>query len=453
MVDHLRSLFRQALVLGLLIIITSFVTPAAAGSFETLYSFCSVGGFSVCSDGGVPSGSLVLDKSGNIYGTTTTGGANGKGGVVYKLTPGSKTPYHDTLLYSFCSEANCADGQVPASSLIIDAEGNLYGTTVSGGANNSGTVFELSPSGGGYQETVLYNFCSAGGSDCTDGKGPWSGVVADADGDLFGTANTGGANQINSIGAGVVFELIPNESKTAYTETVLYNFCSESDCSDGITPYNGLLMDQDGDLFGTTDFGGSGSDGVVYELIPNQTGTAYSETTLYSFCSQGGSDCTDGNDPGFHSPLIADSAGGLYGVTVDGGGSNSGGVVFKLTPNQGAFDESVIYAFCRTGGSKCTDGNKPGGGLIIDSKGNLYGTTSRGGTRGDGTLFKLTPNKKKTAYTEKVLHSFCTSGRPGQCLDGLGPLATLATDKAGNLYGITNTGGAQTSGTAFKSAP
>lgn len=439
-----------------LLIAAGLATDAIAGSFQTIYRFCS-GEFPACPGGTSPNGGVLVDKTG-IYGTAANAGANGKGGVVYKLTPRSKIPYKQTVLYSFCSEINsngyCTDGEVPSSNLIMDANGNLYGTTVGGGANNRGTVFELTPSGDTYQETVLYNFCSVGGSNCTDGQGPFAGVVMDANGDLFGTTNTGGANQINDTGAGVVFELIPNDTKTAYTENVIYNFCSQSSsqsCTDGLTPYAGLLMDQYGDLFGTTAGGGTGSGGVVYELTPNEAGTVYTETVLYPFCSQ--SDCADGDYPGFEAPLITDGKGDLYGVTEDGGGSNHGGVVFELTPNQGAYDESVIYSFCRTGGTKCTDGEHPDGGLILNDKGILHGTTSGGGKRGDGALFKLTPNKSKTVYTESVLHSFCTEGRPGYCTDGLGPVGNLSTDTAGNLYGTANSGGTYGEGTVFKATP
>ena len=252
-----------------------------------LYSFTG-------SDGSEPFAGLIADSSGNLYGTTQSGGASGGHGVVFKLSPSGT----ETVLHTFTGGS---DGGIPRAGLIADTGGNLYGTTAGGGASNAGTVFKLSPSG---TETVLYSFTGS------DGSGPFAGLIADSSGNLYGTTQSGGA----SGGHGVVFKLSPGG-----TETVLYSFTGGSD---GGTPRAGLIADSSGNLYGTTQFGGPGCGGVgcgvVFKLSPSGT-----ETVLYSFTGSDGS----GPFPG----LIADSSGNLYGTTLSGGASGGHGVVFKLT--------------------------------------------------------------------------------------------------------------------------
>jgi uncharacterized repeat protein (TIGR03803 family) len=311
------------------------LTPSASGYTEAvLYSFCSQGGAN-CTDGSIPGTSLIEDASGNFYGTTYAGGANGISacaasgylagcGTVFKLTP-SASGYMESVLYSFCAQTNCNDGFWPRASLIEDASGNFYGTTLSGGANGAGTVFKLTPNGNGYTESVLYNFCSQGGTNCTDGGFPSAALVEDASGNFYGTTGGGGVSS-----SGTVFELTP--SGNGYTESVLYSFCSQggANCTDGKAPYAGLIEDASGNLYGTTLLGGAGDDGgTVFKLTPSASG--YTESVLYSFCSQDGPDCTDGQYP--YAGLIEDASGNLYGTTYQGGTSGVYGAVFKLTPS------------------------------------------------------------------------------------------------------------------------
>ena len=288
------------------------------------------------------------------------------------------------VLYSFCPQSGCADGAQPVAGLIMDAAGNLYGTTRIGGAGvdcggpSCGVVFKLAPDG---TQTVLYSFCPQSG--CADGAGPRAGLLMDAAGNLYGTTFSGGAQ-----GSGVVFKLAPDG-----TETVLYSFCSQANCTDGLQPFAGLIMDAAGNLYGTTKVGGTGGtggafgQGVVFKLAPDGT-----QTVLYSFCSQ--ANCTDGSTP--LAGLIMDAAGNLYGTTVTGGGTPnpdlpppSTGVVFALAPDG---TETVLYSFCSQL-PNCTDGASPGAGLIMDAAGNLYGTTALGGIApgNSGVVFALTP--------------------------------------------------------------
>jgi hypothetical protein len=433
---------------------------AASPTLETLHSFCSQ---SNCSDGAGPGAyaGLIMDGAGNLYGTTSGGGANSGGafaggnggGTVFQLTR-SGTGWRENVLYSFCSQLvgqDCTDGVTPYAGLIMDASGNLYGTTFSGGATiygggfGSGVVFELTPnqSKTAWTETVLYNFCSQ--PLCTDGTGAVGSLIMDGAGNLYGTTRQGGGGL--SGGGGVVFELTPDHSKATWTETVLYSFCSQSSCADGLYPYGRLIMDGAGNLYGTTSAGGAnggatgGAGGAVFELTPNQSKTAWTETVLYSFCSQ--TDCTDGEHP--FAGLIMDGAGNLYGTTV-AGGFNFVGTAFQLAKTGTAWSEKVLHSFCtEVVGNDCADGVYPYAGLIMDGAGNLYGTTFGGGTGlyngsgiGSGVGFELTPNQSKTAWTETVLYNFCSQSN---CADGFSPQAGLIADGAGNLYGTTGLGG------------
>jgi uncharacterized repeat protein (TIGR03803 family) len=205
----------------------------------------------------------------------------------------------------------------------MDAGGNLYGTTALGGnSSNSGVIFKLTPNSTGWTETVLYRFCSQTG--CADGASPYAGLTRDSSGNLYGTAKNGGVTACTG-GCGVVFRLAPNGS--GWTYSAIHTFCSQnSNCADGAFPQAGLIMDGAGNLYGTTYNGGTGTNrqGTVFKLTPNTSG--WTETVLYNFCSQ--SNCTDGANP--QAPLIMDSAGNLYGTTAYGGNSNNGGVVFAL---------------------------------------------------------------------------------------------------------------------------
>jgi uncharacterized repeat protein (TIGR03803 family) len=333
-----------------------------------------------CTDGAVPNAALIQDATGNLYGTTKGGGST----CNYPLSPGDGTVFkldntgQESVLYSFTGGA---DGSAPVSDLIQDAAGNLYGTTIDlyGGAN-VGTVFKLDNTD---KETVLYGF--TGGAD---GAEPYGGLVEDAAGNLYGTTYYGGANN-----SGTVFKL-----DNTGQETVLNSFTGGAD---GGFPPAGLVRDAAGNLHGTTESGGnlnciSGKlapgCGTVFEV--DNTGNF---TVLYTFCSA--SNCTDGSNP--FAGLIQDATGNLYGTTRFGGANVSpngfgGGAVFKLLPpaqQGGTWTESVLYSFCSA--SKCTDGYLPEGRLVQDAAGNLYGTTqdgganAHGGSKGGGTVFEL----------------------------------------------------------------
>ena len=315
----------------------------------------------------------------------------------------------ETVLYSF---KGGSDGIYPNGSVLRDSAGNFYGTTYQGGIVNSngyGTVFKLAPDG---TETVLYAFAGVP----SDGANPSAGLIEDKQGNLYGTAEAAGK------GAGIVFEVAPNG-----TETVLYFFCSQTNCTDGAFPEAGLIVDSAGNFYSTTYEGGAYGRGTVFKLAPNGT-----ETVLYSFCVK--TNCTDGYGP--VAGLVEDKKGNLYGTTFAGGASNAG-TVFKLSPNG---TETVLHSF--TGGS---DGSDPRAGLIMKG-GNLYGTTEYGGANGDGTVFEVTRDG-----TETVLHVFGDNG-----LYGAEPEGGLIEDSAGNFYGTTAAGGANganNGGTAFRLAP
>jgi uncharacterized repeat protein (TIGR03803 family) len=297
-------------------------------------------------------------------------------------------------------------------------------------------------------EQTLYKFCPQPG--CTGGTNPdFGGLLMDSAGNLYGTAVLGGTHSF-----GTVFKLASNG--TGWTETVLYNFCSQGGgyCTDGAWPNGGLIMDAVGNLYGTTVSGGnqySGCStgngcGTVFELSP--AGSGWTEKVLYSFCAQGGN-CTDGDNPG--AGLIMDGAGNLYGTTFNGGNGFYAGTVFKLAPTGTGWTQSVLYGFCSQGGSYCTDGAIPAAGLIMDGAGNLYGTTARGGVGGGlgGTVFKLAPTI--TGWAETVLYSFCSQA---DCADGADPYAAgLVMDGAGNLYGTTPDGGKYNGGAVFQLSP
>jgi len=325
----------------------------------------------------------------------------------------------ETVLYAFCSKQGCPDGALPHAGVIADKDGNLYGTTVGGGPLNEGTVFELAAA---ETEQVLYTFCQQ--QNCADGAQPLGGLLTDDAGNLYGTTQFGGGAACR---CGTVFRLAPDG-----TETVLYSFAGGDD---GAWPQAGLIADGQGNLYGTTSTGGGvgctgHACGTVFKLTPYGT-----ETVLHAFGVG-----ADGANP--LAGLIADSSGNLYGTTSAGGGTGCSGnigcgVVFKVAP-EGA--ETVLYAF--SGGN---DGGYPTGGLILDNASNLYGTTGEGGGgcsgSGCGVVFKLTPEGAET-----VLHSFQGGS------DGAAPAASLLADSKGNLYGTTELGGPANAGTIFKLA-
>ncbi len=336
---------------------------SSGGWTETvLYSF--TGG----SDGGSPAAHLIFDKAGTLYGTTSGGGGGGcQGGcgVVFKLTK-SGGKWKESVLHVFHN--NGKDGFDPLAPLVFDASGNLYGTTTGGGSYEFGTVFELVPgSGGVWKEKLIHTF-----TGYEDGASPLGALIFDPQGDLYGTASSGG------LGRGTVFELV--HKKKGWSEIVLHAFPLNQG-PDGQTPTAGVIADTAGNLYGTTATGGSYSLGTVFELEKTKSG--WTEGVLYSFCP-GQSQCTDGSGP-VEDGVTLDSSGNLYGMTCCGGLDY--GVVFELTFSGGNWQETVLYSF--TGGS---DGEYPTdeGNLVFDNEGNLYGEAG-GGTGGVGVVFDVTP--------------------------------------------------------------
>jgi uncharacterized repeat protein (TIGR03803 family) len=310
-------------------------------------------------DGNEPAARIIFDSAGNLYGTTLYGGTPGLGnGTVYRLSQ-QNGKWNETVLYAFQGQLGGGhDGSIPGGGLIFDAAGNLYGTTGAGGANSTGTVFKLTPSGNTWIETVIYNFAGK-----PDGIGPIGELIADSAGTLYGVTNSGGTNtNTNSAGGGTIFELSPNLDGT-WSETVLHSFGAGSD---GARPAAGMVADQAGNLYGTTQYGGGtphGGHGTVFQL--SLTNGVWTESVISNFTASGG-----GNLP--QSPVIVDQLGNLYGAANGGGGQH--GVIFKLSLTNGVWTHSPFYTF-----PDVPSGTHPAGNLLIDSAGNFYGTTITGG--------------------------------------------------------------------------
>jgi len=327
------------------------------------------------------------------------------------------------------------DGDAPVSGVILVGTHTLYGTTAYGGVDGKGVVFELTSSPNQlWKETLLHAFAGS-----QDGSTPFGDLLADGDGNLYGTTRYG-PGPGHSSGSGIVFKL---NRKDDWSEKKLYEFAG---APDGADPYAGLTSDGHGNFYGTAFNGGNtnsncwqGSCGTVFMLSP-QTSGGFTEKLLHTFCS---GSCRDGGNP--KAGVIFDKRGNLYGTTIRNAGSK--GTIFQLSPNSdGTWTETVIHTF------HDSHGDDPDGGLLFDQKGNLYGATDVGGIvesdcpAGCGTVYKLSP-KSAGAWTESVLHYF---GRAG---DGNHPRRNLIMDKAGNLYGVTPTGGQYGQGTVFKITP
>jgi uncharacterized repeat protein (TIGR03803 family) len=398
---------KVALIIAVVLLLTA---GALAQTGTVLYSFTGQ------PDGANPQSSLLLDPKGNLFGTTKSGGAYGQGSA-YELTPNSSGGWTESVIYSFNYGAG---GYLPASNVIRDLRGNLYGTVYYGGALGAGAVFELTRNKktGVWREKVLYSFQGYP----SDGGQPSSGLIFDKAGNLYGVTGVDGA-----YGQGVVYELSP-DGHGSWTETVLHNFIS-GDPQDGEGPSGSLVMDKDGNLYGMTVQGGSAGLGTVFEVSPNGNGK-WTESLLYSF--QGGN---DGANPVNCTLLLKGTT--LYGTTNAGGPANDG-TVLKLTysTKKAQWKESVLYAF--PGGA---NGAAPYAGLVADPNGNLYGTTTTGVYGEGGPVFELVKGPKNT-WAEQVLYT-----------DFRGSYAGLVRNKTGNLYGTAEFYGADYYGAVFEVTP
>jgi uncharacterized repeat protein (TIGR03803 family) len=405
------------------------VAPASAQQETILYNFGSYRGDGNCTKGGP----LVFGTQGNLYGTTTGGGPGDvwcDGGTAFELTPTAGGGWTENVIGYF-NTAKEFDGPDagPLAGPIFDSAGNLYGT-VFGYAyaleqfEYFGGVFELTPtSGGGWQQETLMN------GSVHNGQSLANAMLLDTAGNLYGTAGDGGIEE-----GGVVFELSPAADGT-WTEKTLYSFVNGA-----FSPHapSGLVLDAAGNLFGVTSAGGANEAGVVYELSPQPSGE-WSYQLLHTFGGPG-----DGGWP--TQPLIFDAAGNLYGTTTSGGCVCyylESGTAFELSPaSDGTWTEKILHRF----GAKVGDGIYPTAGVVLDTAGNLYGTTYWGGSQGQGIAYELSPTSSGE-WTEKALHIF------GFGSDGASPASGLVLDQSGNLYGTTVRGGAYGDGTVFEITP
>lgn len=453
-----KSSFRvNSLGYGLIALATALAPPtsARAYTYQKLYDFCSQQN---CVDGGTPAGRLVMDSEGNLYGVAETGAATDSGAVFELVRSGSTYSY--TVLYNFCTKNNCADGGGPEAGLVLDVNGNLYGTTSAGGMYGAGTIFELKRpvgKGGSWKVDTLHSFCNFG---CGDGaypqqsltyQGQESGALYDGVSPLYGTTeeagigNNGVAFQYtpgshNSHGPG---RFKPPSSPFGPKYSIIYTFCSLANCADGSGPREQLTVDGSGNLYGTTEYGGQNSScndgdgcGTLFELSPS--GSVYTESVLYSFCSSGG--CADGEFP---DSAVTLTNNGLLGLTTLGGQCNAG-LLFRLAQSNGTWQEAATSSFCTT------TGTLPAGKVLLN--GDLYGVASYGGSGGnDG------PNG--TVWTEsgeifQVLYNFCSQP---DCSDGFYPQGGVIADASGNLFGVTQGGSApgapNVGGTVFELSP
>ncbi len=394
-----------------LIFVSMFLATAAwaANTTKLIYSF---GG---ASDGEYTDTELVMDSAGNLYGTSVQGGTFG-GGTVFQITPAGV----HTVLYNFTGGA---DGGEPYKGVTLDSQGNLYGTAVTGGGGGCeggcGVVFKLAKTGSTWTQSVIHTFTGA-----TDGSGPGSPVAFDKQGNMYGTTPTGGAN-----GVGVVYQLKP--SGASWTFKVIHAFTGGTDGSGGSA--GRFFIDTAGNLFNVCTTGGAHGFGAVYEISPSQGKWKF--TALYAF-----KDSPDGASP--YGGVVFDKAGNIYGTTYYAGAHDLG-TIYKLTHSGAAWTESVLYSF--KGGM---DGASPISSLVADSAGNFYGTTSEGGatTCGCGVIYKVAKNASGK-WTESVVYRFPGEPSPGFAYNG------MINGTAGSFYGATVHGGNGNDGAVYQFTP
>jgi uncharacterized repeat protein (TIGR03803 family) len=423
----MRSKSHTALTTRTIILVTLFVLSPIAWSrtkYRVLHNFGASG------DGTIPSGPPVLDSRGNLFGVTDDGGAGTKCslgcGTVFELTHQANGRWVETLLHDFTGGG---DGSGPWGGLVFDGAGNLYGTIVGDPGLDAGGVFELRPSSHDWSNTVIY----------TDGAGP--GLLTDKLGNIYGAIGPG-----DYFGAGAIGELSHGSNGWVYTQ--LYSFCGANGCPDGYSPFAAPIWDRKGNLYGTTLYGGivrksspvmrdSGVGfGVVFRMTANGDGT-WTYHVLHRFGSFNG----DGEGPA--AGLVMDAAGNFYGNTVFGGPSGNG-TIFKLEFSGGRWKESQLYGF-----PKCENGCLPSGTMVLDKAGNIYGVSSGGqpncGGYTCGVVFKMTPVQKNGKWKYSVVHAFNGT-------DGDGPVGVII-DSKGRIFGMTSRGGTYNWGVAFEISP
>jgi uncharacterized repeat protein (TIGR03803 family) len=429
------------MLLAAMALVAGTAAPAGASTMKTLYSFCKKSG---CKDGGAPNGVMVA-PTGEIYGT-----AQG-GNQVFELLPKSGGEWKYKALYTFCSQPNCADGLAPFGKLIMDVDGDLYGTTFQGGFGNQGVVFELIKAANHKKWTykTLAQFCTSG--NCGPAVSPEfglayagesSGALYDGKSPLFGIAGGGTPFGKCNPDCGTVYELTL-KGKT-WSIATIYEFCAVmfATCPDGSRPMGELLVDATGKtLTGAAEMDAGGT-GAVFRLT--HSGSSWTESLLYSFC-QIGDNCNDGAAPS--AGVTPDAAGNLYGMTDLGGGAAEDGVIYKVTS---PLHEQALYSFCKL--TNCADGRHPvSNNILIDTSGNLFGATFQGGGHdidqeglGGGTLFKFNGSALQTLY------SFCAQP---SCTDGEYPTDQIAFGPSGTIVGSTQAGGAYGHGEIYQLTP
>jgi uncharacterized repeat protein (TIGR03803 family) len=401
------DLWSAVVAYALALLMMVFATQLHAQTLTVLHSFSTV------RDGYEPLAGLAIDAAGNLYGTTPFGGDSnqcGGCGTVFRLLHKNSGWIYSTIL-SF----NGADGAMPVAQLVFGPDGSLYGTATAGGSGGGGTVFNLKPQPRActtalcpWQATVLHNFSYSDGYYATN-------IAFDHGGNLYGTTQYGG-----STGAGVIYKLTP--SNGSWTFSLLSDFAGS-----GVSVANGVVPDQDGNLYGTA-YGPY--PGAVFELANSgQVQILFN----FTFSPQTGIDPDSG--------LILDSSGNLYGQTLFDGPGGDGGTVFELSPLNGGWTFNTLHGF--PGGShNGTEGNPN---LTMDAQGNLYGTTTWNGAFGYGRVFKLTPSGGGWVYTD--LHDFAGGN------EGCAPWSNVVMDSQGNLYGTASGCGANGVGTVWEITP
>jgi hypothetical protein len=427
-----KEFWRAALVCGVTLAAGLWSVQANAGSvvsYRVLHAFCKT---ATCNDGTLPASAPTIDANGNLFGVTAAGGRFG-GGVLYELFPKhGGALYFKHVLKMFCDpETDCDSGGEPQAPPIMDALGNLYGTTSSYIQSTCGAVYMKSAR---TQLYVLHVFQGTDGCHAGPGslvyQGSASGQAYDGVSPLYGMTVDGGSNS-----SGTVYELTPPKpGRKKWSERVIYSFCHISDCADGVHPGGNLVMDASGNLFGGT------ADGLIFALSPNGSGGFDYHAIHVSATGES-----------YTGLVLASDGTTLFGVASKGGGSPAAGTLFRFASGS---QYTLLHTFC-SGGGTCVDGNGPTD-IVLDSQGNIFGMTASGGANpappgvpatGAGTVFEYTH-----AGSFLTLYNFCAQAN---CADGGNPVGGLTMNN-GALYGTTGFGGStanSTAGVAFELRP